>query len=163
SDHAKTTPDGGGADGGGHTIDVAPSDNDDDTVLGALIDAQSGDMVRFAKGHYHFKNQLSLASSRVTLKGDPDTLLDFSGQAAGANGIEITGNDDVVDTLHVVDTKGDGIRATQVDGLTVRNVRVEWTGGPSTSNGGYGIYPVTSSRILVEKCFASGASDTGIY
>jgi parallel beta-helix repeat protein len=75
----------------------------------------------------------------------------------------VTGNDDVIDTLRIQNTKGDGLRVTQVDGVTIRNVHVEWTGGPNTNNGGYGIYPVTSKRILVEKCFASGASDTGIY
>ena len=144
-------------------VKIAPSDDDDATVQGILIDAEAGDTVFFQAGEYHFTNQLSLATSGVTLKGTKDTVFDFSNQKAGANGLEITGNDDVVDTLWIQNTKGDGIRATQVDGVTIRNVHVEWTRGPNTENGGYGIYPVTSNRVLVEKCFASGASDTGIY
>jgi parallel beta-helix repeat protein len=40
---------------------------------------------------------------------------------------------------------------------------VTWTGVPAATHGGYGIYPVTSSHVLIENCFASGASDTGIY
>jgi len=154
---------GGEPDGGGNTVTVAPSDDDHATVQTLLIDAVAGDTIFFEKGEYHFSNQLSLAASGVTLKGTKDTVFDFSDQEAGANGLEITGNDDVIDTPWIQNTKGDGIRATQVDGVTFRNVHVEWTGGPATSNGGYGIYPVTSNRILIEKCFASGASDTGLY
>jgi parallel beta-helix repeat protein len=42
-------------------------------------------------------------------------------------------------------------------------VHVEWTHGPSPDNGGYGIYPVSSTGVLIEDSFASGAADTGIY
>jgi len=42
-------------------------------------------------------------------------------------------------------------------------VRVEWTGGAKTENGGYGIYPVQCERVLIEDCVAKGASDAGIY
>jgi parallel beta-helix repeat protein len=154
---------GGEPDAAGNAVTLAPSDDDDAKVQGALIDAEKGDTIYFAKGEYHFRNQLSLAASEVTLKGAADTVFDFTDQVAGANGLEVTGNDDVIDTLRIQNTKGDGLRVTQVDGVTIRNVHVEWTGGPNTNNGGYGIYPVTSKRILVEKCFASGASDTGIY
>ena len=153
----------GDGDGGACTVTVSPGDDDQSAVQGALIDAASGDTVCLAKGTYKLTNQLSLATAKVTFRGDPDAVLDFSGQTAGANGVEITANDDVLDTLQIHDTKGDGVRATQVDGVTIRNVRVEWTNGPSTNNGGYGIYPVTSSRVLVENCYVSGASDTGVY
>ncbi|MFN3163650.1 MAG: parallel beta-helix domain-containing protein [Pseudohongiellaceae bacterium] len=45
----------------------------------------------------------------------------------------------------------------------MRNVRTEWTGGPLTSNGAYGIYPVQSSNVLIDGAVAIGASDAGIY
>src|SRR5262249_24479369 len=51
----------------------------------------------------------------------------------------------------------------EVDGVTFRKVHVEWTRGPDTGNGGYGLYPVSSSHVLIEDCFVSGASDSGIY
>ena len=42
-------------------------------------------------------------------------------------------------------------------------MRVEWTGGPKTGNGGYGLYPVLCKNVLIENSIAIGASDSGIY
>jgi parallel beta-helix repeat protein len=142
---------------------LKPASDDTTNVQGALIDANSGDVVCFGAGKFSFTDQLSLATANVTLRGVSGTILDFSGQTMGANAIEVTANDDTVDTLDLQNPKGDGIRATQVQGVTIRNARVEWTNGGNTNNGGYGIYPVTSSKVLIENCYASGASDTGIY
>lgn len=147
----------------GCTVLVEPSD-DHATIQEALLDAQSGDVICFAEGRYAFEDELSLAASGVTLRGvKGGTVLDFTNQTVGGNGIHITGNDNVVENLRIENPKGNGIRATKVDGITFRGVEVEWTWGPKTTNGGYGLYPVESTRVLVEDCFVSGASDTGIY
>jgi parallel beta-helix repeat protein len=145
------------------TVTVSPGKDDQSAIRGALVGASSGDTICLTKGTYELTNQLSLSTAQVTLRGDPDTVLDFSGEAAQANGVEVTADGDVIDTLQIHDTKGDGLHASQVDGVTIRNVRVVWTAGPNPTNGGHGIYPVTSSRVLVEDCYVSGASDTGIY
>ena len=42
-------------------------------------------------------------------------------------------------------------------------VRTEWTGGPLSTNGAYGLYPVQSRNILIDGAVAIGASDAGIY
>ena len=47
--------------------------------------------------------------------------------------------------------------------IVIRAVRTEWTGGPSTDNGAYGIYPVQTENLLVEDSVAIAASDAGIY
>jgi parallel beta-helix repeat protein len=91
------------------------------------------------------------------------TVLDFSEQTSGANGLELSADHDTLDTLRIENPKGDGVRTTEVDYPTMRKVRVEWTRGPNAANGGYGIYPVTSSHVLIDDCYAAGASDTGIY
>ncbi|RYD62307.1 MAG: hypothetical protein EOP58_13380, partial [Sphingomonadales bacterium] len=49
------------------------------------------------------------------------------------------------------------------DRIVYKNVRVEWTGGPKESNGAYGVYPVSSTHILVDGVTVKGASDAGIY
>ena len=49
------------------------------------------------------------------------------------------------------------------DGVVFRRVRVEWTNGPSSENGAYGLYPVECRNVLIEECVAIGASDAGIY
>ena len=41
--------------------------------------------------------------------------------------------------------------------------RAEWTGGPLTTNGAYGVYPVESKNVLIDGVTVSGASDAGIY
>jgi parallel beta-helix repeat protein len=147
----------------GCSTTVAPSDDDTHTVQDALIAAETGDTVCFSKGTYHFTDELSLATKGVTLKGEPGAVLDFSGQKSGGNGLAITGDDDVVESLRIENPKGDGIRATEVDGIAFKKVEVVWTAGGKTTNGGYGLYPVQSQRVLIEDCLVSGASDAGIY
>ena len=151
------------------TVTLAPSSDDQSALQGALIDAVSGDTICLKGGRFKLTGQLTLAAANVTVHGNGsasginDTVLDFSAQESGANGLEISADHDTLDSLRIEDPKGDGVRATAVDYVTFRNVHVEWTAGPDTSNGGYGIYPVSSSHVLVEHCYVSGASDTGVY
>jgi parallel beta-helix repeat protein len=63
----------------------------------------------------------------------------------------------------VQNTKGDGIKVQSVDGITFINVKAEWTNGADKDNGGYGLYPVQCSNVLIDHCTAIGASDAGIY
>jgi parallel beta-helix repeat protein len=65
--------------------------------------------------------------------------------------------------LGVEDTKGDGIKSKGADQISFVNVRVEWTGGPNEKNGAYGVYPVSSTNVLIDKVVVKGASDAGIY
>ena len=157
--------DSGLRDAGGETceVELSPGDDDQTTLQGALIDAESGDTVCLAAGRYVLTGQLSLATPDVTVRGEEGTILDFTGQTSGANGIAIAADGDTLDTLRIENPSGDGVRATNVDGLILRNIHVEWTEGPSPDNGGYGLYPVMSSNVLIEDCYAAGASDTGIY
>ena len=145
------------------SVSISPSDDDQSELQGALIDAESGDTVCLEKGRFKLTRQLTLSAERVTVRGEEGTILDFSEQTAGANGFEISADHVTLESVRIENPKGDGVRATEVDSPTIRNVQVVWTGGPSTGNGGYGIYPVLSKNVLVEDCFASGASDTGIY
>ena len=145
------------------SVRLSPGDDDQTALQGALIDAESGDVVCLEGGRFELTGQLTLAAEEVTVRGNEDTILDFSGQTSGANGIAIEADRVTLDTLRIENPDGDGVRATNVDGLTLRNLRVEWTEGPSPDNGGYGLYPVESSNVLIEGCYAAGASDTGIY
>ena len=104
--------------GSSHTacsVTLKPSDDDQSALQGALIDAEAGDTVCLASGRFKLKGQLTLATEDVTVRGESDTILDFSGQKSGANGIELSADHDTLDTFQIVDPKGDGIRATQVD------------------------------------------------
>ena len=144
---------------------VMPSAQDQEAIQGAFIDLEEGQTLCLGAGTFTLQQQLTLGQARVTLKGaGPEaTILDFSAQDIGSNGVEITGDGVVVEDLQVQNTPGDGIRATEVAGITFRNVHVIWTEPGSTDNGAYGLYPVGSTEVLIEGCVVQGARDAGIY
>lgn len=157
----------------GCTTLVSPGGDDDAHVQAAVINAKDGDVICFAAGRFHLADEVQLTVSNVTLrgatsatdggKGEDGTIFDFTGQQSGGNGILVTANGTTVESIRIENPGGNGVRANQVEGITFRGVRVVWTGGPATSNGGYGVYPVQSSKVLVENCYVLGASDTGVY
>jgi parallel beta-helix repeat protein len=131
----------------------------------ALINAVPGDVIELKPGTYHFNTELNIACDNITLRGSgrDTTTLSFLNQSAGSSGIVATGNAFVIENLAVEDTVGNGIKVLGARDVTFRNVRVEWTGGPKSTNGAYGIYPVECQNVLIEKCVSIGASDAGIY
>ncbi|WP_374576211.1 parallel beta-helix domain-containing protein [Phenylobacterium sp.] len=147
------------------TLKVSPSADAQEALQTALLDAKPGDVVRLAAGRYVLVDGLSLDVDDVTVRGaGPDkTVLSFSGQKGAGEGLLVTSNRVTVRDLAVEDTKGDGIKAKGVDQISFVNLRVEWTGGPKETNGAYGVYPVSSTNVLIDKVMVKGASDAGIY
>jgi parallel beta-helix repeat protein len=134
----------------------------------ALINAKPGDVIELGEGRFDFTSTLSLDVSHVTLRGKgPDkTILSFKdqGPGTGGEGLLVTSKEDVtVADLAIEDARGDGIKTNGTKRIVFRNVRTEWTGGPKETNGGYGIYPVLCTDVLIEGCKVAGASDAGIY
>lgn len=146
-------------------IEVAAGPNAQERAQTALIDAKPGDTVAFGAGRFEFTDGLSLDIDDVTVKGagQDKTFLDFKGQKGGGDGLLITSDRVVVRDLAVQDTRGDGIKAKGVDQISYLNVLVEWTGGPKETNGAYGVYPVSSTNVLIDKVTVKGAADAGIY
>ena len=147
------------------TIAVSPGGNAQDALQTALIDAQPGDVVDLAAGRYVLTDGLSLDANRVTLRGaGPDkTVLDFKGQKAAGEGLLVTSDDVVLRGFAIEDARGDAIKSKGADRIVYYDLRVEWTGGAKETNGGYGIYPVSSTDVLIDKVTVRGASDAGIY
>ena len=147
------------------TISVAPGPNAQEVLQTALIDAQPGDVVQLAAGRYVLTDGLSLDVDRVTFRGaGPDaTILDFKGQKAAGEGLLVTSDDVVLRGFAVEDARGDAIKSKGADRIVYYDLRVEWTAGPKETNGAYGVYPVSSSDVLIDKVTVRGASDAGIY
>jgi parallel beta-helix repeat-containing protein len=147
------------------TIAVAPGPDAQERLQTALLDAKPGDVVELAAGRFELTDGLSLDVDDVVVKGaGPDaTVLSFKGQKGAGEGLLITSDKVVVRDLGVEDTHGDGIKAKGSDQISFVNVRVEWTGGPSEKNGAYGVYPVSSTNVLIDRVVVRGASDAGIY
>ncbi|MGR3615068.1 MAG: parallel beta-helix domain-containing protein [Paracoccaceae bacterium] len=146
-------------------ITINPGSDAEEQLQEALILAQPGDEIVLGEGVFAIRNQLSLAVDDVTLRGAgmDKSILSFKGQKAGSEGLLVTGNGAVLKDFAVEDTLGDGIKAKGVDGVAFIDVRVEWTAGPDGGNGGYGLYPVSSTNVLLDGVVAIGASDAGIY
>lgn len=131
-----------------------------------LILAQPGDVIEIPAGNFEFDRPLSLDGiANVTIRGAGmnETLLSFKAQKVGAEGLKITADSVTIENLSVIDTKGDCIKIQDSKGVTIRNVKTAWSYGALESNGGYGIYPVACTNVLIERCEAAFASDAGIY
>ena len=131
----------------------------------ALIQAKPGAVIELPAGKHEVDRTLSLTVDNVTIRGQgPDkTILSFRNQRTGSAGISVTSNHFVIEGVAVEDTKGDGIKINGANGVTIRRVRAEWTGGPNEKNGSYGFYPVQCQDVLIEDSAVMGASDAGIY
>ncbi len=147
------------------TINVAPGQGAQERLQAALIDAAPGDVVRLAAGRFELTDGLSLDVARVTIAGaGPEkTVLSFDGQKGEAEGLLVTSSQVVVRDLAVENAKGNGVKSKGSDQISLINLRVEWTGGPKATNGAYGVYPVASTNVLIDRVVVRGASDAGIY
>ncbi|MCU0892222.1 MAG: right-handed parallel beta-helix repeat-containing protein [Sandarakinorhabdus sp.] len=155
----------GGTTAAARMIHVGPGDNAHERLQTALIEAQPGDTVHIAAGRYALADGLSLDVDNVTIKGDgPDrTILDFTAQKGEGEGLLITSDNVVVRDIGVENPAGNGIKSKGSDGIALVGIRVEWTGGPKSTNGAYGLYPVSSKNVLIDRTLVKGASDAGIY
>ena len=146
-------------------IIIPPTENSQERLQEALILANPGDIIQLTTGIYNLEDSLSLDVDEVTIQGDghEKTILNFSDQKSGAQGLMVTSDKVILKNFAVLDTKGDAIKVKGSDGISFIKVRTEWSGGPKSSNGAYGLYPVESKNILIDGCIAIGASDAGIY
>ena len=142
-----------------------PPLNFEESLQQQLILAQAGDVIEIPAGTHQLTRGLSLSVAGVTIRGEgmDRSVLSFKNQAQGAEGLLVNADNFTIENLAIEDTVGDAIKINESDNVVIRNVRTEWTGGPLTTNGAYGIYPVQSSNILIDGAVAIGASDAGIY
>lgn len=130
-----------------------------------LETAKPGDVIVIPEGVHNFKRSLTLNTDNVTIRGAgmDKSILSFKDQIAGAEGLLVNASDFTIEDLAIEDTKGDALKINEGKNIVIRRVRTEWTNGPSTENGSYGIYPVQTENTLIEGSVAIAASDAGIY
>lgn len=143
------------------------AENLPEKLMERLINAADGEEILLPAGEFAFQRPLSLdGKANITIKGmgKGKTILSFKDQIEGAEGLIIKN----IKGLHLIgftvqDTKGDAIKVQACENVTMRGMETTWTDGPSPQNGGYGLYPVSCTNVLLENCEASYASDAGIY
>ncbi len=132
----------------------------------AVNSLESDTTILLGPGTFVLDNQVTIRNaSQVNLVGQgiDETTLSFGTAAAQINGVDVVGDDFLVQDLTVLDAPKDGIRVEDSDGVTFRRIRATWTTPGLPTNGAYGIYPVKSRNVLVEDSFAENASDAGLY
>ena len=151
--------------GSADTPEPASETTVEETLRAAFEAAKPGDVINIPAGTHAMTRPLVLNSDGITIRGAgmERSILSFKGQIAGAEGILITGSDFVIEDMAVEDTIGDAIKINDSKNVVVRRVRTEWTRGPHTENGAYGVYPVQTENTLLDGVVAIAASDAGIY
>ncbi len=147
------------------TYSISPSPDVQYRLQDRLIQAVPGDVIQLEAGRYELNRQLDVVSDNITIRGrgSDQTVLSFKNQYVGGQGIEAKGDNLLLEGFAVEDTAGNAIKVLGVTNVTFRDIRTEWTGKASPSNGAYGIYPVQCENVLIEQCSAIGASDAGLY
>jgi len=151
--------------------DQGPQPIKAEEVVGALqkllIEAKEGDQILLPAGTFSFKRALSFNDTpNVTIKGagKGKTILSFKGQIEGAEGLIVKNAKNItLEGFTVADSKGDAIKVQACENVIMRDLETTWTSGKKSTNGAYGLYPVSSKNVLMEQCEASYASDAGIY
>lgn len=130
-----------------------------------LLDAKPGSVVEIPAGTWHLTSGLTLRANGVTVRGAgmDKTILSFKDQVTGPEGMLVYASNFTIEGLTIEDSKGDGLKINDGDNITIRKVKVQWTGGSKVTNGAYGIYPVKTRNVLIEDSVAIAASDAGIY
>ena len=146
-------------------IVISPGEDAQERLQEALILMNEGDTLIIKSGYYSFEDGLSLDVNNVTVIGEgmEETVLDFKNQQSGAQGLSVTSDNVTLQDFSIQDAKGDAIKVKGVTNIKFLRVKTEWTNGPKSENGAYGLYPVESKNVLIDGCVAIGASDAGIY
>jgi parallel beta-helix repeat protein len=147
------------------TAPAAVNNDYQKVLIERLLDARPGEVIEIPAGTYAFDRSLNLRIDGVTLRGAgmDKTVLSFKGQKSGAEGLLVNAGNFTIENLAIEDSKGDGLKVNEGENIVIRGVRVEWTRGPHSDNGAYGLYPVQTKNVLIEDCVVIGASDAGLY
>ena len=152
---AHNTAAGGGAvaERAPQTIMVQPGE----TIQAAVDRAQPGDTVEIPYGIYN--ERVAVDMSAITLRGVPNEAGEFpilDGENRLPEGIIASGNNFTVGYLHTRNFTDDGVLVEGATGVHFHDIIAE-------NVGTYGVYPVRSSDVLIERVTVSGVDDAGIY
>ncbi len=130
-----------------------------------FLEATPGDVITLPAGVFNFERSLTLNVDNITLRGAgmDETILSFKDQITGGEGLLVNASNFTIEDIGIEDSRGDALKIARGDNIVIRRVRTEWTNGPDTNNGAYGIYPVQTQHTLIEDSVAIAASDAGIY
>ncbi|MEJ2602902.1 MAG: parallel beta-helix domain-containing protein [Gammaproteobacteria bacterium] len=134
-------------------------------LLAALDTAKPGAVIEIPPGVHRITRSLALNTDAVTLRGAGmhRSVLSFTGQIQGAEGLMVNGSDVLIEDFAIEDSIGDAFTLKGGRNVVIRRVRAEWNRAPDSGNGAYGLYLLQVENLLLEDCVAIGGSHAGIY
>jgi parallel beta-helix repeat protein len=135
------------------TITVQPGE----TIQSAVDQAQPGDTVEVPYGVYH--ERVVVDVSDITLLGIANEQGEWpilDGEGALSDGIISSGNNFTVGSFHIRNYNDNGVLVEGATGVHFHDIFAE-------NVGTYGVYPVQSTNVLIERVEVTGVDDAGIY
>lgn len=138
---------------------------DTQALLNAANSLEANTTLVLGKGTFQLTNGVTIRApgAHIIGQGIDVTTLDFGSATNQFNGIDVIGDDFLVQDITVLDSPKDGIRVESSNGVVYRRIRSTWSTEDDETNGSYGIYPVKCKNVLVEDSRAENASDAGLY
>ncbi len=150
---------------GSYTTELSFGPGEEARITDAFLTMKDSSSIELKAGLYKFDNLSLMQLKHIRIRGaGPDkTILDFSTQTQGGEGIRVAEvKDFTISGITLRESKGDLIKITKCEQVVISNLHAIWQRSDS-SNGGYGIYPVLCNQVLIDSCYVQGASDAGIY
>jgi parallel beta-helix repeat protein len=148
------------APGGAEVIERAPQTltvRPGESIQSAVDRARPGDTVEIPYGVYH--ERVVIDKSDLTLRGVPNEAGEFpilDGENRLPEGVIASGNNFTVGNLHARNFTDNGILVEGAQGVHFHDIFAE-------NVGTYGVYPVRSSDVVIERVTVTGVDDAGIY
>ncbi len=128
-----------------------------ESIQAAVDRALPGDTVEVPYGVYHERVVIDI--SDLTLRGIPDAsgaLPILDGESILSEGIIASGNDFTLGNFHTRNYTDNGVLVEGVTNVHFHDIFAE-------NVGTYGVYPVRSSNVIIERVEVTGVDDAGIY
>jgi parallel beta-helix repeat protein len=129
----------------------------DETIQQAVDRAQPGDTLEIPYGIYNQRVVIDI--SDFTLRGIPNEAGEYpilDGEGILPDGVVASGNNFEISHLYFRNYTDNGVIVEGVTGVHFHDLKVEKTGT-------YGVYPVQSTDVLIERVDVTGVDDAGIY
>ncbi|WP_420642208.1 parallel beta-helix domain-containing protein [Candidatus Leptofilum sp.] len=128
-----------------------------ESVQTAVDRARPGDTIEIPYGLYHERVVIDI--NDITLRGIPNDAGEwpvFDGQGKLTEAVIASGNNFTVSHLDVRNYTDNGVLVEGVTGVHFHDIYAE-------NVGTYGVYPVRSTDVLIERVEVTGVDDAGVY